>query len=169
MSLDGKLKKIRMGTSLKKQQRQFGVILQPSHQPVGLNMALPCLNLLVHQLMRTINRWQFTIDSKNFNGILYQLYIQATLFTTFQVLLESLRIANAIHESTKYFLKHVVHAIGLIYPAIFHVLHSLTESCRLSYIFIFRLGIFLYLYRCHAHQHFACLFNFRHEGFVGYL
>ena len=43
-----------MSASLQKQERQLGVVLFSSHEPVGLDVALPNLPLLVHEFVWTV-------------------------------------------------------------------------------------------------------------------
>ena len=84
------LKQIGMSASLQKQERQLGVVLFSSHEPVGLDVALPNLPLLVHEFVWTVLSGERASFLKYGNSIMYEPHVQTSFLTENQVLFETL-------------------------------------------------------------------------------
>ena len=135
-----------MCASLQEQKRQFHIVLLPCHQPVWLDVALPGINLLIYELMRVVLRWQRTSCSKQGHNILDELDVQSALFTSLQVLIETIGIIDAIHTSAEYLFEHFIHAVSMVYPSVFHIIHRLTIACRFGNVIFLWLCCLLYFY-----------------------
>ena len=89
---------ISMSACLEEQQCEFTIILLPRHQPVRLNMALPLPLMVALQLVRLILIRQLASLREDLDSCLYFFNIKAPLSTLTHVLLELMRIINAIHQ-----------------------------------------------------------------------
>ena len=86
-----------MRAGLQEQQRQFHVVLPPSHQPVRLYMALPRLLPLIDEFMGTILGGQRASCSEQSNCIENQLQVKTSLLAALQVFVEAFGSTNTIH------------------------------------------------------------------------
>ena len=87
-----------MGAGLQEQERQLVVVLFPSHQPVGLYVTFPDAAHIASQFVGAVLLRQSAVGCKQIDGIFNQFDVQTTLYTAFQVFVETVGIINLVHS-----------------------------------------------------------------------
>ena len=155
---------------LQEKQCQFGVILIPCHQPVGLDVTLPNSLQLARQLVRAILCGQRAVGSKKPHRFVDEFHVESALHTEAELLFETVRDSNSVrHDLQSHFLEKLIDRVVGCQPAVFRVIESLLNVPHGSVVHILAsFGVvdarlllcrLLHLYLSHAHKHLAGLLH----------